>query len=69
MDTDNPVINITSLHRRYGQLDAVNGLNLRVKPRLLLRLFWPQRRRQDHHQQVPAQPAAPHEWLRARVWD
>src|SRR5271154_6845807 len=32
MDTDKPVIDITNLHRRYGKLDAVNGLNLRVRP-------------------------------------
>jgi ABC-2 type transport system ATP-binding protein len=27
-----PVIEITNLHRRYGKHDAVNGLNLTVKP-------------------------------------
>lgn len=27
-----PVIEIQNLHRRYGRLDAVNGLNLRVQP-------------------------------------
>src|SRR5580704_14163856 len=32
MDTDKPVIDITNLHRRYGKLDAVNGLSLRVRP-------------------------------------
>src|SRR5580698_5968461 len=32
MDTDKPVIDISNLHRRYGKLDAVNGLNLRVQP-------------------------------------
>src|SRR5271154_2705627 len=32
MDSDKPVIDISNLHRRYGKLDAVNGLNLRVQP-------------------------------------
>ena len=32
MDTDTPIIDITRLHRRYGKLDAVNGLSLRVRP-------------------------------------
>src|SRR5689334_10985097 len=27
-----PIIQIEDLHRRYGQLDAVNGLNLTVRP-------------------------------------
>ena len=31
MDT-NPVIDIQDLHRRYGRLEAVNGLTLRVQP-------------------------------------
>jgi ABC-type histidine transport system ATPase subunit len=30
MDTDKPVIDIDNLHRRYGKLDAVNGLSLRL---------------------------------------
>ena len=32
MDTDKPVLDIINLHRRYGKLDAVNGLSLRVLP-------------------------------------
>ncbi|HXF10092.1 MAG TPA: ABC transporter ATP-binding protein [Desulfuromonadaceae bacterium] len=32
MKTDKPVIAIKNLHRRYGKLDAVNGLNLTVQP-------------------------------------
>jgi ABC-2 type transport system ATP-binding protein len=32
MDTDKPVLDIANLHRRYGRLDAVNGLSLRVQP-------------------------------------
>src|SRR5580658_7293399 len=32
MDTDKPVLDIANLHRRYGKLDAVNGLSLRVQP-------------------------------------
>ncbi|HTA30765.1 MAG TPA: ABC transporter ATP-binding protein [Candidatus Cybelea sp.] len=32
MDADTPVIDIANLHRRYGKLDAVNGLSLRVQP-------------------------------------
>jgi len=32
MNTGQPVIEIKNLHRRYGKLDAVNGLNLRVRP-------------------------------------
>jgi ABC-2 type transport system ATP-binding protein len=32
MDIDKPVIDIANLHRRYGKLDAVNGLSLRVRP-------------------------------------
>src|SRR5580658_219982 len=32
MDTDKPVLDIAHLHRRYGKLDAVNGLSLRVLP-------------------------------------
>jgi len=32
MKTDNPVIEIKDLHRRYGKLDAVNGLSLTVPP-------------------------------------
>jgi ABC-2 type transport system ATP-binding protein len=31
MDTDKPVIDIANLHRRFGRLDAVNGLSLRVQ--------------------------------------
>ena len=30
MNTDTPVIEISDLHRRYGKLDAVNGLSLSV---------------------------------------
>ena len=29
---DSPVIELTSLTRRYGKLDAVNGLDLKVRP-------------------------------------
>src|SRR5437867_9383157 len=29
---ETPVIEIQELHRRYGKLDAVNGLSLTVKP-------------------------------------
>ena len=32
MNTGQPVIEIKNLHRRFGKLDAVNGLNLRVRP-------------------------------------
>jgi ABC-2 type transport system ATP-binding protein len=32
MDANKPVIDISNLHRRYGKLDAVNGLSLRVLP-------------------------------------
>jgi ABC-2 type transport system ATP-binding protein len=32
MDNDKPVLDIANLHRRYGKLDAVNGLSLRVRP-------------------------------------
>ncbi len=32
MSTDNPIIEIKDLSRRYGKLDAVNGLSLRVQP-------------------------------------
>jgi len=32
MKTDAPVIEINNLHRRYGKLDAVNGLSLTVQP-------------------------------------
>ena len=32
MNTSTPVIEITNLSRRYGKLDAVNGLSLRVSP-------------------------------------
>jgi ABC-2 type transport system ATP-binding protein len=32
MNTSPAVIEIKNLHRRFGKLDAVNGLNLRVRP-------------------------------------
>lgn len=32
MNTDTPIIEINNLHRRYGKLDAVNGLSLAVRP-------------------------------------
>jgi len=32
MKNDTPVIEIKDLHRRYGKLDAVNGLTLNVRP-------------------------------------
>jgi ABC-2 type transport system ATP-binding protein len=32
MKTETPVIEIKNLSRRYGQLDAVNGLNITVQP-------------------------------------
>jgi len=32
MNTGQAVIEIKNLHRRFGKLDAVNGLNLRVRP-------------------------------------
>lgn len=32
MNTNTPVIEIQDLHRRYGKLDAVNGLTLNVRP-------------------------------------
>ena len=59
MTPDAPVIEIDNLVRRYGRADAVNGLNLRVEPGRLLRLLRPERRRQDDHDQMPAEPAAP----------
>src|ERR1035441_367229 len=31
MNTDSPIIEINNLHRRYGKLDAVNGLSLNVR--------------------------------------
>jgi ABC-2 type transport system ATP-binding protein len=31
MNTDNPIIEIRGLHRRYGKLDAVDGLSLTVR--------------------------------------
>ena len=31
METNNTVIEINNLVRRYGKLDAVNGLNLKVR--------------------------------------
>src|SRR3954465_5199858 len=32
MHTESPVIHVDRLVRRYGRTDAVNGLNLRVRP-------------------------------------
>jgi ABC-2 type transport system ATP-binding protein len=32
MKNDTPVIDIQNLHRRYGKLDAVSGLSLKVRP-------------------------------------
>ena len=32
MQTQNPVIELNTLTRRYGKLEAVNGLSLTVKP-------------------------------------
>ncbi len=32
MNAETPVIEIRALHRRYGKLDAVNGLSLTVRP-------------------------------------
>lgn len=32
MNTDTPIIEIENLRRRYGKLDAVNGLSLTVRP-------------------------------------
>ena len=32
MNTSQPVIEVNNLHRRFGKLDAVNGLNLNVRP-------------------------------------
>lgn len=32
MDQPTPVIEVTDLHRAYGKVDAVNGLNLTVRP-------------------------------------
>jgi ABC-2 type transport system ATP-binding protein len=32
METNSPVIQVKNLHRRYGKLDAVNGLTLNVRP-------------------------------------
>ena len=31
MNTDTPIIEIQNLSRRYGKLDAVNGLTLNVR--------------------------------------
>ena len=31
MNTDSPIIEIQNLSRRYGKLDAVNGLSLNVR--------------------------------------
>ena len=31
MKTETPIIEINNLHRRYGKLDAVNGLTLNVR--------------------------------------
>ena len=64
---DIPVIDVDRLVRRYGHTDAVNGLDLARQARPLLRLLRPQRRRQDHDDQVPAEPAAPNERHGARL--
>ena len=67
MTNETPVIEIKNLVRRYGKLDAVNGLNLTVRAGPLLWLLRPQRRGQDHHDQVPAESAAAHVGHGARV--
>ena len=67
MNTDTPIIEIKNLTRRYGKLDAVNGLSLTVRAGQMLRLLRPQRRGQDHHHQVPAEPAPPQFRHGARV--
>ena len=59
MNTDPPIIEINNLTRRYGKLEAVNGLSLTGAARPLLRLFRPQRRGQNHDHQMPAEPAPP----------
>ena len=55
-------------HRRYGKPDAVNGLTLNVRAGPMLRLFWPQRRGQNHHHQMPAEFVAARLRQRAGVW-
>lgn len=39
MEDQNPVIEINDLHRSYGKVDAVNGLNLNVPPGRCYGLF------------------------------
>ena len=67
MNNETPVIEIKNLTRRYGKLDAVNGLSLDRARRALLRLLRPQRRGQDHDHQMPAESAPAHLRHRARV--
>jgi len=46
-----PTISTQGLTRRFGELIAVDGIDLRVAPGQFLRLPRPQRRRQIHHHQ------------------
>ncbi len=62
------IIEIQNLTRRYGKLDAVDGLSLNVRAGKCYGFFWSQRRGQNDDDQMPAQSAPARFRHGARVW-
>ena len=58
MENNTPVIAINNLTRRYGKLEAVNGLTLPVRPGRCYGFFGRNGAGQDDHHQVPVESTA-----------
>jgi len=54
-----PVVQVTDLVKRYGEIEAVRGINFAVTGRGDLRFPRPERRGQVHHDQDPVHPREP----------
>ncbi len=58
-DAHAPAVSVHNLVKRYGDIEAVAGIDLEVAAGRDLRLPRPQRRRQVHHHRHPVHPGRP----------
>ena len=55
----NPAISVSELTKRYGEIEAVRGIDFEVAARRDLRLPRPERGGQVRHDQDPVHPGGP----------